>query len=306
MVDLSHKTWEMGKKDMARVKGMPLGEFLKKFSSERQCREYLALLRWQSGYICPKCGCRHGYRLSNGRYQCAQCRHQVSVTAGTVLHRSHVRLTKWFLAFYLVCQDKRGISAVQLTMQLGVTYKTAWYMLQRIRTAMGQRDETHWLSGVFEFDDAYFGGPSTGKKRGRGTEKAKVFVALSLDACGHPCHLKMRVTKDLRQTSVRKFAQSAFSSGSVIRSDGYRSYIPALKDYTHEHKVYDPDSGLLHWLHIIVSNAKAFILGTYHGLPKDNLQSYLDEYCFRFSRRFFGPDLLERLALAVATSVRLN
>lgn len=148
---------------MAKGKGMPLGEFLKRFSTEKQCREYLASMRWQTGFQCPKCGGRHSYRLSNGLYQCAQCRRQMSVTTGTVLHRSHVRLTIWFLAFYLVCYDKRGISAVQLSHQVGVTYKTAWYMLKRIRTAMGQRDATHKLEGIIEFDDAYFGGPTTGK-----------------------------------------------------------------------------------------------------------------------------------------------
>lgn len=291
---------------MAKVRGLPLGTFLKQFSNEAQCQEYLASQRWRSGYVCPKCGCRHGYRLSTGRYQCAQCRHQTSVTAGTVLHKTHMPLTQWFLAFYLVCQDKRGISAVQLASQLGTTYKTAWYMLRRIRAAMGQRDETHQLSGVIEFDDAYFGGPTVGKKRGRGTEKAKVFVALSLDERGNPRYLKMRVTENIKRASVRKFAQSAFAEDSVIRSDGYRSYIPALEGYTHEYKPYDPNSGLLHWLHIMISNAKAFILGTYHGLPKGNLQSYLDEYCFRFSRRSFGGALLERLTIAVCSSVRLN
>lgn len=291
---------------MAKVRGLPLGTFLKQFSNEAQCQEYLASQRWRSGYVCPKCGCRHGYRLSNGRYQCAQCRHQTSVTAGTVLHKTHMPLTQWFLAFYLVCQDKRGISAVQLASQLGTTYKTTWSMLRRIRAAMGQRDETHQLNGVIEFDDAYFGGPTVGKKRGRGTEKAKVFVALSLDERGNPRYLKMRVTENIKRASVRKFAQSAFAEDSVIRSDGYRSYIPALEAYTHEYKLYDPNSGLLHWLHIMISNAKAFILGTYHGLPKGNLQSYLDEYCFRFSRRSFGGALLERLTIAVCSSVRLN
>lgn len=291
---------------MAKGKGLPLGTFLKRFSTESACLEYLAAQRWKEGYICPKCGSRHGYRLRNGRYQCAQCRHQVSVTAGTVLHKTHLPLTKWFLAFYLVCVDKRGISALQLSRQLGMTYKSAWYLLKRIRAAMGQRDAKHQLEGVIEFDDAYFGGAVRGKKRGRGTEKAKVFVALSLDSRGNPCHLKMHVTPNLKQASVRKFAQTAFAENSVIRSDGYRSYIPALKGFSHEYKAYDPDSGLLHWLHILVSNAKAFISGTYHGLPKDNLQSYLDEFCFRFSRRSFGPALLDRLVLAIATSVRLN
>ena len=156
---------------MTKMKRFPLGEFLKMFSTEAQCREYLASLRWKSGYVCPKCGCRHAYRLANGRYQCTKCRHQVSVTAGTVLHKTHIPLTQWFLAFYFVCQDKRGISAVQLAAMLGTTYKTAWFMLRRIRTAMGQRDETHQLHGVIEFDDSYFGGPTSGKKRGRAQKR---------------------------------------------------------------------------------------------------------------------------------------
>ena len=174
-------------------------------------------------------------------------------------------------------------------------------MLRRIRIAMGRRDETHQLCGIIAFDDAYFGGPTVGKKRGRGTEKAKVLVAVSLDERGNPLYAKMRVTQKSKRACVKKFAQ-----GSTIHNDGYRSYIPVLKDYTHEHKPYDPNSGLLHWLHIVISNAKAFILGTYHGLPKKPRQAYLDEYCFRFSRRGFAPRLQARLALAVGTSERLS
>jgi len=291
---------------MAKSKRYPLGSFMKEFSNEAKCREYLAKLRWPDGFVCPKCGCRHAHVLSNGRYQCAGCRHQTSVTAGTVLHRTHMPLTQWFLAFYFVSQDKRGISAVALMSMLGTTYQTAWYMLMRIRAAMGQRDERHQLNGIIEFDDTYFGGPTVGKKRGRGTEKAKVFAAVSLDERGNPRYIKMQVTQNIKRASVKKFAQTAFAQGSTIRSDGYRSYIPALEGFIHEHKPYDPNSGLLHWLHIVISNAKAFILGTYHGLPKKNLQAYLNEFCFRFSRRDFGPRLLERLALAVGTSARLS
>lgn len=291
---------------MAKKIRYPLGTYLKQFGSESLCREYLAAQRWKDGYACPECGCRHAYRLKNGRYQCAECGHQVSVTAGTVLHKTHMPLTKWFLAFYFVCYDKRGISAVQLMKMIGTTYKTAWYMLVRIRAAMGQRDAIHQLSGDIEFDDAYFGGPTVGQKRGRGTEKVKVFAALSLDYRGNPRYLKMRVTENIKKETVKEFAQSAFAEGSTIHSDGYRSYGPALEGYTHEPEPYDPNSQVLRWLHIAISNAKAFILGTYHGLPKDNLQPYLDEYCFRFSRRSFGSNLVDRLTVAIGTSVRLN
>lgn len=148
--------------------------------------------------MCPKCGCHHAYRLTNGRYQCAQCRHQVFVTAGTVLHKTHMPLTQWFLAFYLVCQDKRGISAVQLSSQLRTTYKTAWYMLKRIRATMGQRDKKRQLSGIIEFDDSYFDGPTVGQKRGRGTEKAKFFIALALEELSNPRYLKMMVTPNIK------------------------------------------------------------------------------------------------------------
>ena len=171
---------------------------MKEFGTEEKCRECLAKLRWPEGFVCPKCCCRHAHVLSNGRYQCTECRHQFSVTAGTVLHRSHMPLTQWFLAFYFVSQDKRGVSAVALMSMLGTTYKTAWYMLKRIRAAMGQRDKTHQFNGTIEFDDTYFGGQTVGKKRGRGTEKAKVFAALSLDEWGNPRYAKMQVTQNIK------------------------------------------------------------------------------------------------------------
>ena len=211
-------------------------------------------------------------------------------------------LTQWFLALYFVSQDKRGISAVQLAAMLGTTYKTAWSMLRRIRIAMVQRDKTHQLCGVIEFDDAYSGDPTTGKKRGRGTEKAKVFVALSLDERGNPGFLKMWVTPNIKQAAVKKFAHAAFADGSEIHSDGYCSHIPTLDGFAHEHKPYHSDSSLLHWLHIVISKATAFILGIYHGLSQKYLQSYLDEYSFRFYRRDFGLALLESLTRAVSLS----
>lgn len=287
---------------MPKNKKLTITSFLSLYGDEAACRLHLYHQRWPHGFVCPRCGGTIGYALHNGHYQCASCRHQASLTAGTVMHRSHLPLTKWFLAFYLVTQDKPGISALQLSRQVGTTYKAAWYLLKRIRSAMGQRDESHKLSGVVEFDDTYIGAPAAGQKRGRGTAKSKVFVALSLDDKGRPHHLKMRVTENIKSASVRKFALSSIEKGSTIRSDGYRSYPAALADYTHEADNYDPNGGLLHWLHIVIGNAKAFVLETYHGLPKENMQAYLDEFCYRFSHRYFEGDLFERLTYAVAVS----
>lgn len=205
---------------MSKRERFGLVEFMQRFGNEQSCHEYLVKKRWPEGFTCPRCGARHGYTLSKGHIQCAACRYQASVTAGTVMHRSHLPLTKWFLAMYLVTQDKRGISAVQLSRQLDVTYKTAWYLLRRIRSAMGQRNQKHLLCGIVDFDDAYFGGPTVGKKRGRGTEKSKVFVAVSHDDETHPQHLCMQLTPNLKQASVKKFARCHIRKGSVVRSDG--------------------------------------------------------------------------------------
>lgn len=286
---------------MKKQQRLSIIEFAKKFSTDKKCREYLFQKKWKNGFVCPKCGSIHYCELSNGLYQCNDCHHQTSVTAGTILHRTHVPLTKWFLAFYFVTQDKRGISAVQLSRTLDVTYKTAWYIIKRIRCAMKQRDINYLLLGTIEFDDTYIGDPTVGKKRGRGTEKSKVFVAVSIDKKGRPKHLKMQTTDNIQQRSVRKFAQANIQAEATIISDGYRSYIPALKDYKHEHGVYNPDAGMLHWLHTMIGNAKAFIIGTYHGLPKKNLQEYLDEFCYRFNRRHL-TDLCDRLTNAIALS----
>ena len=112
--------------------------------------------------------------------------------------------------------------------------------------------------------------------------------------------LKLKTTKDMCQKSVAEFAKSAIKQGSTIHADGYRSYKKGLLGYEHQPKVYNPNTGLLHWLHVMISNAKAFILGTFHGLPKKNLDLYLSAFCFRFNRR--NMNLFERLVVAVCCS----
>ena len=167
---------------MAKQESITLPEFQKKYGDEDACREHLFTIRWPHGFICPKCGhTEYYFHTKRKLYQCRQCRHQVSVTAGTVMHGTHTPLVKWFWAIYLASRDKRGISALRLKGELDVCYTTAWTMLHKIRKAMGERDAAYQLAGLVEVDDSYFGCPKNGGKRERGTEQQSVIVGVSLN-----------------------------------------------------------------------------------------------------------------------------
>lgn len=129
---------------MAQAEEIRFKEFRERFATEDVCRAELFRLRFAEGFVSPKCGGREFYPIKGrSTYQCRSCRHQTSVTAGTVMHRTHLPLTVWFWAIWLVATDKRGISAVQLANTLRICYDSAWHLLDRIRAAMGKRDGSH-------------------------------------------------------------------------------------------------------------------------------------------------------------------
>ena len=281
-------------------KALSLAQILKRYPNEKACAEYLYNFKWPDGFVCPVCGHRHGYALNRpGRYQCAKCRHQTSITANTVMHRTHLPLTKWFWASYLVACDKRGISALTLAGRISVSYETAWYLLKRIRMAMEARDAHYTLAGIIEFDDSYFGAKIKGKE-GRGAGNQGVFVAVGKDKEGRPQYLKMLTTPNIQIPSVQKFVNENLDEGSTVETDGFRSYRKPLADnYTHLAEDFSPDSEHLKWLHRIIGNAKAFIIGTYHGTSTKHLQMYQSEYCYRFYRRSYGGAIFDRLLIAI-------
>ena len=280
-------------------------QFIKRFPNEKACVEYLYSVKWPQGFECPICGCRHGYTLKNRRqYQCARCRHQASLTANTVMHRSHLPLTKWFWAIYLAACDKRGISALALAGKIEVCYETAWNLLRRIRAAMEMRDEHYVLQGIVEFDDSYFGAGKKGNipgKGGRARGNQAVFVAVSKDEKGNPAYLRMQLTPNVQSTSIEAFARSRIAFASTVQTDGFNAYRkPLAKRYNHEWEVFNPDGELLKWLHHMIGNAKTFINGTYHGTSTKHLQMYLSEFCYRFNRRKMGGAIFDRLLVAIA------
>ena len=230
------------------------------------------------------------------------------------MDKTKTPLRKWFLAIYFMSEDKRGISAFSLKNKIGVAYQTAWSMCHKIREAMSKRDEGYKLRGKVELDEAFFGSPTEGGKRGRGTDKTAVFVSIELTDEGKPGFVKMKVVETDEGEAVdgktaAGYAEKAIDKGSEIHTDGLKIYAAlAEKGYKLIQKKYDPedDPEHLRWTHIVISNAKALIAGTFHGLDAIHLQRYLDEFCYRFCRRWFKSGVFSRLVTACATSAKVT
>jgi transposase-like protein len=207
------------------------------------------------------------------------------------------------LATFLIVSSKSGISAKELQSQIGVTYKTAWYVNRRLREVMRIANDKYKLSGNVAMDEAYFTGRENNAdkplKRGRGTNKSKVIVAVSLTDDGKPKYARMKIVENFKAKTIEDFAEKYIEKGSKIMTDGFKSYKsqPLKNDYFVEYDVVSADDPLskLKWLHTFISNAKAFVLGTFHGLKSQDLQFYLDEFCYRFNRRYIPQLTFDKL-----------
>lgn len=216
------------------------------------------------------------------------------------MHGSHVPIHKWFWAAYLVSTLTPGISALQLQRQLGLgAYRTAWYMLGRLRKGMVNESRGK-LSGVVEADEVIIGGPAKGT-RGRGAataiNKALVIGAVEVieDTDKHgrkrekAGRLRLAVVKHADEKTIGRFMIANVEKETVVRTDGWRGYSrTALKGYGHEARIADsanPAHQLAPHIHRVFSNLKTWLMGTHHGVEPKYLQGYLDEYVFRFNRR---------------------
>lgn len=159
---------------MANRKRLSKAEFEAQFGTEELCRQYLYNVRWPDGFVCPKCGRHLGYTLSNGYIQCVGCRHQTNITAGTFMHKSHISLTKWFWAIYMLSYSNDTVTSRRVQETLHVTYKTAWYMLSRIR-ASREYGSTRALSGQIEINGMLFNviAPQPAMRAKRSTKPVK-------------------------------------------------------------------------------------------------------------------------------------
>lgn len=282
-------------------------DFFTTFTSEETCERHLIKVRWPEGMPCLKCGKKDFYaRLAERRaYQCKACRFFNRPTAGTLFHRTHLPLLYWFVALFLVAFDKRGLSALLLSEQLGIHYETAWAMLAKMRHAMAKRDSAYKLKGYVEIDEMFIGATNEGSKRGRGTKKTPVLVAVSYipisgkgEATGFA---KLEAVSVVNEITVLKFVKAHVELGSTIRTDGLSVY-PMLEQHGFKHDrkpVLKRKAHLvLPHVHVFISNLRSFVQGTHHGLPETHLQQYLNEFSYRFNRRHRRTEMFDRLLLA--------
>jgi transposase-like protein len=259
-------------------------EFFEGFPDEDACEGYLLKARHPSGWYCPRCGgVRHGRIRGRREFQCRDCGHQTSLTVGTMFQNSHLPLRKWFLAIYLATHDKRGISALALSKELSVTYRTAWYMLQRIRRAMAAEGGTDVLDVEVELDDAYIG--ASGGRRGRGTSKTPFIVAVERLQGGRAA---MRVAEGINGNVYERFARDHVGYSAHIRADAASVIRAGLARWggleCAPFDAHDPEASLP-TVHHVISNFKAFIQGTFHGVGRKYLQDYMYEFSYRYGRR---------------------
>lgn len=261
------------------------------FADEQSCVDYLERLRWPHGFVCPHCGEMNAWRTARrGLLMCAGCGKQTSVTAGTIFHRSHTPLATWFSAIWFVCASKNGVSASTLQQILGFgSYETAWAWLHKLRRAM-VRPERDLLSGTVELDVTMVGGRTKGGD-GAGTNKIPVMVAVEVGEEGALGRIRLARSESQNSNEMLDFAKRVIQPESHIRTDGAKN-LRKLSNmgFTHEYHVMMTAKEAAHELmpgvHLVASLLKRWVAGTlHHGITRDHLDYYLDEYTFRFNRR---------------------
>lgn len=299
---------------LAFPKSLP--EFVRMFPHDSACGRYLEQVRWDGGFACPKCGERgepFRFAARPAVLRCRVCRADCSLTAGTVMHRTHTPLTTWFWAAYLVSTQTTGMSATQFQRQLGLTrYETAYQILHKLRAAM-VRPNVDRIGGrgeAVELDETLVGGATRGEGRGvhhkiyvvgavevkerppvaPGKEPTKAMLRRAGKYAGR---LRLRVVPDRTAGSLLTFARETIAQGSRVTTDDWSGYDRLCEDcgvnHTQVAERGDPKIAEEHLplIHIVFSNLKAWLLGTHHAVSDQHLQAYLNEFVFRFNRRFY-------------------
>ncbi len=287
-------------------KGLSLAEFHARYGSEAQCLASLETARWPDGFVCPECG-EQAHTVFERRHhrwwQCSTCRHQATVTAGTMMDHSKLPLRTWFLAIYLVTQAKNAISSLELMRHLGVCYKTAWNLHRKLRQGMTEAERERRLGGRVEIDDAYLGGEMPGAKPGRGSPNKVPFVAAVKTYEGKPVAVRFDPVPDFTAESLKEWAKKALRPDAHVVSDGLKSFAAVLNvGRSHEPIVAGKGKkGAQHpsfkWVNTLLGNLKTSLSGTYHAFDfRKYAAHYLAAAAWRFNRRTDLPAMILNLA----------
>jgi len=292
-----------------------LPDFQRLFPNEAACAAYLERARWSDGFVCDYCGtlgepCRFANRPSVCR--CRHCNRDTSLTASTVMERTHTPLSVWFWAAYLVASQTPGMSAAQFQRQLGLSrYETAFQILHKLRVGMVRPDQDRIGGNPFdavEADETYVGGRTRGKGRGV-HDMVLVAGAVEVKQRKHGGSLNKRrtgryagrvrlaVVPDRSAKSLGGFIERVVTPGATIITDDWSGYAALEKrGYLHTAETFLPI------IHLVFSNLKTWLRGIHHGVSPQHLQAYLNEFTFRFNRRFY-PFNAFRSLLGIAGDV---
>jgi transposase-like protein len=276
-----------------------LQEFQATFPDEKACWKALRKARWPRGFECPRCGyCESSWISTRGLEQCGQCRYQCSVTAGTVFHRTRLPLLTWFWAIFFVARHKKGISALQLQRDTGIgSYETAWTLLHRLRSVLRPRAQGR-LAGLVEADESYVGGPDRRRRGGREVLN-KSIVAVAVEHRGHSAgRARLAVLEGVTfERDLGPFLRGVIDARrTTLRTDGFPGYRPLeAAGIHHDRRVQGGNPArageILPWSHKIFGNLKTWLRGTFHGVSHKHLSRYMDEFVYRFDRRWRESEL---------------
>jgi|SRR5271169_2338928 len=283
-----------------------VADFNAEFANKDACLEYVKEQRWPNGVTkCEKCGVQRKHHRVTGRtaYACQVCGHHIYPLAGTVFEKSTTSLKTWFYAMYLMGSTRCGISAKQIQRETGVTYKTAWRMFRQIRSLLA---EVLQLEGsTVEMDEMYHGGKGQRLgQRGRpsdGSHKVPVIGMAERSKPGRIGRIVARVAPDAKRSTLHGLAKEYILPSSTVFTDDFVSYDGLEKQgYAHRRirhsaKVYVSGDVHTNTIEGFWSTVKRGIGGVYHNVSAKYLQTYLDEYCFRYNRRDQGNLLFRRI-----------
>jgi hypothetical protein len=303
---------------------MNLLNFISQYPDEESCRLKLKDIRDKEGVVCRHCGGKeHYWKKDKWQYECKSCKTRTTLKSGTIMHGSQLPLRYWFVAMHLLTSTKKSFSALELQRQLEHRYyEPIWTMLHKLRIAMGKRDAQYTLSGQIELDEGFFSTQVKPEeknkplKRGRGSQKkSKVLVMVESKEVegkttkkGKPRKvgfLKMQIIPDLKSETINDQVDICISKETALITDDSTSYVD-LANYVKHHEAQvipkEKIGEVLPWVHIAISNAKRMLLDVHHFIKPEFLQSYLNEFCYKFNRRYFGELLFDRLLLVSVES----